>query len=491
MSIINNEIKNNPKQIKEYQLIWLCNLLKNNKKIYCSPKANGTYYQLNKIYKNYIFECEYIQQFDLYLVFDIHDYPSTQNNNYFNRMKYICSLHSQKPNVICNINDLSSIDAYIKEQNMLLSNYIKNSSDKIKWFPKSLFIICFSDYNLLDLLDTTVNFCYNTDGWIINLDNHRHIYKYKPKNHLTIDLYYDGCDFLTFGKNKIKCIMSTEEKSKNIYRCYWNDILHIWEAKEIRNDKLYPNPSNIVEDIQKLHLNYWNSSSLKSKLNNITYYTHDDVQINDPIIINILELKKKIIIHLLSSFDLSKKNILDIGCGKGSLIPIIKVNNYSTYYGIDIDPICLSISEYKFNNNKNTFIWNNFMSTELTKLFDTVFLINSIHYFLDDLNSFFTKLVNSIHNNSSVIILFLDSEKIQDFNYLDQIIIKNISHDTYHFKYPWISNTFVEKIINMSCLIRYMEKYNLNYKILQCNATSENNFINTFLGFHSLLVLTK
>ena len=523
MNIIDYNIKNNPIHIKPHQLLSICDSIRNKKNVYLSVKADGVYCQLknisNKLFnKDIIFECEYIKEIDVYLVFDIHNYPSKHNNTYNNRIKYIASLHESKPDVVLNINNINNIDTfaiYIEKQNNLLKEYIKTTNDKIKWFPKFIFntnheinLSIINDQKInneinstiskeskfIDLLDHQFDLLYGSDGWIISMDNFNSIYKYKPKNHLTIDVLYKNNKFYSSNNEIINCELKNNLVESKIYRCYWNEK-NMWTPKETRNDKSYPNPLYIIKQIENIHLDYWSASSLKSKLNKLTYYTFNDIKCNDLNISNILNYKKEIMKKIIININFKNKNILDIGCGKGMITNILKTNkiNYNSYNGIDIDYNCITLAENKYSNFKNNFIWKDFMVHEFNEKYDVIFIINTIHYFIDNLEIFFKKVKKMLsEQNGIIIILFLNSDNIkEEFNYKNELIVKRIENNFFYFKYPWLNREFNEHIIGLEYLRNYFQN---NFKIRQIehnfNNTDDNNIVTKFWLMHNIITIT-
>lgn len=483
--------KNNPVHIKSHQLIWLAK--QKNKNLYLSPKADGTYKQINIINK-LIFEAEYIEKLNLYLVFDIKNYPSVQNNTYLNRLNYLNALHKMKQATIEKVSSLNQIKKLIEIHNNNLVEYLGSNVNGIKWYPKQVFINNLKGEDLLDLLDDeNIKFNYDTDGWILTLDNFKNIFKYKPKNHLTIDLYFKNNMFFTSDNTIVNCDFENDDNKQNnsIYRCYW--LNNKWKAKDLRFDKLYPNPSYLVDELENLHQNYWTANSLKKYFNENLYYTFDEnIFIEDLVIKKILDNKKNIINRITNIITFEDKNIIDIGCGKGIFLDSIK-NHYS-YLGIDIDPCCITLAEFKYKSKKNTFIWQNFVNLELGCDYNIFLLINTIHFFINDLDSFFQKINKLLLPQCQIIILFIDYDKIlEDFNYNDELIIKKINNELFFFKYPWINKSFEEKIISGNVILQYIKKYVPNYQIkfLDIPINNDDNNVIKFWNMHSLLIIEK
>lgn len=119
----------------------------------------------------------------------------------------------------------------------------------------------------------------------------------------------------------------------------------------------------------------------------------------------------KSIFQLLNIFGYNKKNILEIGFGKGILASLL-INNEANYFGIDI-------SEFAYNELKNTL---NIKSpnksynvkignlTEIDQIFPqtrfdfVVFQSTLEHIYLEDIEIFMNKIINRLNVNAKIII---------------------------------------------------------------------------------------
>ena len=172
------------------------------------------------------FKAEYIEELNLYLIFDINI-----NQTIEDRYKLLRSLH---PSTF-NHKNLIEIDSHeqlleeISKEYKIFENYMENTNDKIKWYPKVAFKVNNFDLNfsqkINDLINKKIeikfNDYYDNDGLILTpTDGFREI-KVKPKNLMTIDLKYDGTDWLDMENNSYNNIIKVEGEYENtIYRCY-------------------------------------------------------------------------------------------------------------------------------------------------------------------------------------------------------------------------------------------------------------------------------
>jgi hypothetical protein len=200
--------------IKEKSDGVLINILPN----YIFPENNDIY--------NYDIKAEWIEELNLYLIFDI-DIPNTtiieRQNILRNLHPYTCCLNNFKE--IYNISDLIN---YITEERIILNKFINDNPEEIKWYPKGAWKInnindiFYKDIiNYIEELDDNINnfININNDGLIITPLNGLREIKIKPKSLLTIDLLFDGSNWLDDNKTIYNNILNKVENN-NIYR-FW------------------------------------------------------------------------------------------------------------------------------------------------------------------------------------------------------------------------------------------------------------------------------
>ncbi len=471
--------KTNPIHINKCALSWLS---KQQGNITLSPKADGIYAELK--YNKHIFQAEYIKEINLYLIFDTLTYPFKHSNTLINRYKWIQTLHVMKKEFKNElITSQEEFNIYTNYDSKLLEKYITNTTDNIKWFPKIMFQINMRSDDFLSLLDTNNNkLLYKTDGFIITSLKHigrlsKFVYKYKPKNELTIDILYKEGSWYMSDKQDL-CIINNvldtqllESDNQYIFRCYWDDKTQLWIPREIRLDKTKPNNINIVNELESLHKDYWKASDL------ITYYYDDTINKLDTNYIYYLQNQranyKTIILDTISKFD----NILDIGCGKGYLLQILKGKNITL---VDINPSNIFILQNKYEG-LYTYICSdmNTYSKYMIGKYDIIIFNNSLHY-MRDINEFLEN-INCIY----IYIHFIDSDLIfEKFDYNDIKIIK-MEGSLYEFNYPWKKNKFYENLLSFTKLNKKMEKH--NWKIT--NIFEYEN--DEFTKIHKYILYTK
>jgi hypothetical protein len=242
-------------------------ILINNLPINITPKFNEIIMKQVK--------AEYIEDLELYLIFDI-DIPNTslieryeilRNNHPYTKSTLETSIKS--------INNIDELILEIKNERIIFNKFLEETkNEKTRWYPKVSFIVNnISEIFKKELIQNIIenrnsdfnNFInkdgpYGCDGLILsplsNNYNFRDI-KVKPKDLMTIDLYYDGKNWLDKEKNKYNnlIIASDTKYTKNIYRCYPKNNLFV--PIDIRYDKKYPNSQNIINMIERIYNFDW------------------------------------------------------------------------------------------------------------------------------------------------------------------------------------------------------------------------------------------
>lgn len=475
--------KSNPVHIDICALSWLS---KQSPYITISPKADGTYTELK--YNNHIYQAEYIKELNLYLIFDTLTYPIKHSNTLINRYEWITKQHPIPIPTYPPVTSIDQLITIISENTTILKTYLSTTqihqTHQIKWFPKITLQLNLSVQTYLSLLDTNIDdiLVYKTDGWITTSLKHighlsKQIYKYKPKDELTVDVLYKDNQFYGLSDNNklipIKNIIPLNQThiQTHIYRCHWDPLTNNFIPKDIRNDKLYPNSINIINEIETLHNNYWSATTLSKS----PQYYYDDIIINklDTNYIKYLQIQRDIFKTNITTIMqiTNSKTIIDIGCGKGYILKFLKNKQLML---IDKDPSNIYILNNRYPN-QNKYIcanMNDYIPNQ-TQTYDLIIFNNSLHY----INSLST-LINNITNYKYIYIHGLDKDMIPTtFNYNNIIITPNPLHPTYNFNYPWKSKTFDEPIISFSSLISLMELANWKIEKIFNHDNNDDKFI--------------
>lgn len=471
--------KSNPVHIDMGALSWLS---KQSPNITISPKADGTYAELR--YNNHIYQAEYIKSFNLYLIFDTLTYPIKHSNTLINRYEWITKQHPIHIPTHPPITSITELTTIITENTTMLKTYLSlsHNPNQIKWFPKITLQINLSPQIYLSLLDTNIDniLLYKTDGWITTSLKHighlsKQIYKYKPKDELTIDVLYKDNEFYGLSDNKLTLIKNTiitpppQNPISQIYRCHWNPQTNNFTPTTIRHDKLYPNSINIITDITNLHNNYWSATTLSKSP---TYYYDNTINKLNPNYIKYLQLQREIFKTNITTIlqITNSKTIIDIGCGKGYTLKFLK-NKQLTL--IDINPSNIYILQNLYPSDQNKYIcanMNDYLPNQ-SNPHDLMLFNNSLHY----INNLST-LINNITHYKYIYIHGLDKDMIPTtFNHNNIIITP---HPTiYNFGYPWKSESFNEPIISFSFLITSMELANWKIEKIFNHDNNDDKFI--------------
>lgn len=321
---------------------------------------------------NYCVKAEYVENIDLYFVFDIDKLNTTIIERYNDIRSNHPYTNKTKLETVSSIDELIKL---IKNERIIFNKFLEETKEhQIRWYPKVAFLVnnCREEFKK-DIIQNIIVNCntqflkfineeaeYKCDGLIIspiNSNTTRDI-KIKPKNMMTIDLLYDGSNWVDKEKNKYTSIITVLLKPKQgkIYRCYPIDN-DKYQAKEIRFDKRYPNNFDVINIIQTIYKYDW------SKLD---YSKYDWSKLDWSKLDYIKELKRHSDIFREQIKKISpelNKNWLDLGCGKCILTDIIKKYSPKKYIGLDsnIDNLLYSINQ--FDDNK----WINLSICDLTE----------------------------------------------------------------------------------------------------------------------------
>jgi len=449
-------------------------------------------------FKNYCIKAEYIEEHNLYLVFDI-DIPNT---TIIERQNYLRILHpyTSSLNNFQIINTFEDLKASINYERFHISKFIEfmdtELNNELKWYPKASFKINNLNDNFVKEINNFIeevnpnknNFFINegiikNDGFIITPYNEVQELKIKPKSLLTIDLLYNGKNWKD-SNNKvwlnIKTIPEINYKVNKIYRCYPcinNSLLTFYIPKEIRYDKKLPNNNKICTLLQHLFEYDWNK---RVDYNNIYYKLNINKSI-DTNLYKLLEYNKSITINLINTFcNQYNKNWLDLGCGKCKFFENIKLYNPNTYLGIDSDINCIIKANSKYNNIENIKLYlcdlnNNWDITDYkinsfnwTVKYDYIICNFSLMHFCSD---FFWEQLDKVVKNNTIFIFNIVKENV-NWNYKNNYL--KSTNEKCNIYFSWVHNEKQsENIIKNELLNEYFLKY--NWEVLNIFNTNNNN----------------
>jgi SAM-dependent methyltransferase len=427
------------------------------------------------LFNTYQIKAEYVEDLDLYLVFDI-DIPNTSIEDRYQILRNHHTYTNDNNNIVINIKEF--VDKLLLERKNINKFIKENTKHLIKWYPKFACKVVDSNeinkeiINNIIINDTDImkTICYsdiyNCDGIIITpLDGSREI-KIKPKKLMTIDLLYDGINWLDRDNNKYNNIIQGKFKATAIYRCYPNPSNNLFTPKEIRFEKKHPNPYNVINNIMSILEYNWEQEMVQSN-----YYYEKK---------NYNKLSKRLSIMLRNQYELLEKHInnmnpeinknwLDLGCGSGKLINIIKKYSPKSYLGLDIDIKQLvkglkyhdENQNYNFNPCDIKENWNN-SKMKWLKLndmkYDYIVANFSLMHFISDL--FWEQL--NIHTKSGTKFMFnLVANNMIKWNESNSYIYVEDKETKYMFE--WVHNNMkTEPFIEEKVVVNYLNQHNWN-----------------------------
>uniref|UniRef100_A0A6C0J3M3 Methyltransferase domain-containing protein n=1 Tax=viral metagenome TaxID=1070528 RepID=A0A6C0J3M3_9ZZZZ len=465
-----------------------------NYQIFIKEKSDGTLVKrINSrlVYPNIIFDeeikAEYIEDLDLYLVFDIDLKMSIQD-----RYSYLRNLHSNTRNFV---NKGRTIKDRINRERENLKLFLQEDYESVRWYPKANFYFKFIDtdlhnwiVNIVNDIDKDLNKWLCNDGPVQNdgliitpLTGKREI-KVKPKNLMTIDLIYkdnswfdrdDYCyDDIIMNKNNHKFDNNT------IWRLYPEDNLYI--PKETRFDKTRPNPRNVVSNLINLY-----KITYQIEIPEEIYYNKKPFD-NNFIWLKIIQDNAKNIKYQLKNHNFIS-NILDLGCGKGKILEYFR--NYQSYYGIDYDSNVLISAFNKYPNNINRFNYinlsdewnstrNKWCDIDFDKKYQNLFAINSLMHFCTDT---FWEQLDKISQSNSIFTFNLVNDKGHTKHTFDKSYLY-IKDDYVHYYFEQVHNKELkEKYISKENIQEYLDKY--NWSIIDTHTSNNSNLTDYYTWY--------
>lgn len=467
-------------------------LLKLDNSIFISQKVDGInvknipkdllFPQLDSKFDNVILDGEYIKELDVYLIFNTRCNTNMFNTHFDDSLELINSHPFTKKLLTLDDmmlgNHLSESKMkllFYSEFNLLLNFCEKNNNIKNKWFPK-IFYKIIDPKNNLTILSLMEEYHYGiykkmlgsrnlltidseeyikkarikTDGIIIyDLDNRNKIMKYKPKEFMTIDIdYYNN---------------------KKIYRCYYNYETKKFEPLELRTDKKYPNPRNVVKQIKEYHKNPFTVKDLikeEEQLTFIRYYQKNGIKDKDTS--EFMMEYKYVIGSIINRREVYYSDyILDLGCGY--------FNNQlwksdKKMVGVDIDK---KIHNY-YKINKSKFINKEFRLFDFregwrisfNEKFDMCYMNMTIHYAFETkttIRRFFKQLYKILKDDGKVFITFIDSQQLftndSIIDLSDNSYIKDLGDKleiNYSFRH---SEPIIEPKLDYELIIKIFDNY--------------------------------
>jgi trans-aconitate methyltransferase len=459
-----------PIHVRDYHIPLIKQYYIENRPIYITPKIDGVHCSVN--YEGLIYECEKLGT-DVYVI-DIIKKSNAQS--FYMTLRIIEKKFGR--NIIYQPSTSKKLLSNLKSFN------IETKHDNIKLKP--FFLIKKDTFgmseweDLLEILTIECSMPYLNDGWIMYLEGFKNPLKFKPVEHLTIDILYDSTTkkCYSYEKNEID-VVNNFTKNTSIMRCYWKNCR--WLAKEIRHDKQMANKQFIISTLELMHNDYPNYKLIWNNDIELPYYQHElskSKLLSRPIKDFLTEMRDL-------TFDIIKCNIeqkdkmkiLDIGCGKGKLGKYLSKHFSFLYSGIDVDPLVLSNTCHY-----GVYYWNNINDKELKlNKADYVIFVNSFHY-VDDKCNVLKKL--SEITNTLIIFGIFEDYYMKEIN--NELVKVTKNDGKFMFNYAWKNSDFTEKVLNKKDVI---ETANMHGFVIK--TTKKFDIINDFYDLHELLVFVR
>lgn len=462
----------------------------------------------HEIIMKYQVKAEYIEDIDLYLIFDI-EIPNTtiiERYNFLRNSHYLTKHSSLKQ--ITNLNDFFDILDIERDNINYFLNYNKDQS--IKWYPKFSCLVNDSQINSQLIQEIILNkeLCrklnhsdpYNCDGLILTpIDGSREI-KIKPLTMMTIDVMFKQNKWVDRDNNDLTNIIISNrlQKDGKIYRCkpiLLNDQIK-FAVDTYRYDKKRPNPSIVINSIYNILKYDWNLDIIKT--NKRLYYYDKPKRIISNSLISMFKSHYDIILDQISKLKPSiNQNWLDLGCGKGKLIKAIKKYNPKLYLGLDIDIDCL-IKCLKYHDEyPETYIFNkcelgeNWDKTSgqwfsyYNIKYDYIIANFSLMHFFTDL---FWDQLNQIVSIGTKFIFNLVTKPININEWSEFNSFLRISDELVTYKFEWVHNEIkTEPFISEDKLMVQLKKSGW----VVINKFSINSKQNSLSNFYTWWIIEK
>jgi hypothetical protein len=463
-------------------------------------------YPYVQILNNYQVKAEYIEELDLYLIFDI-DIPNTTIEERYDILRknhpLTCNTCMQK------INSIDDFIEIFKRERYIINQFIDdNKSEPIKWYPK---FACRYDFNIIDKINIELiqniiiknelifnSKPYRCDGLILTpLDGAREI-KIKPRCMMTIDLLFNNKKWLDRNNNDWSHIIDNTKKQikgGRIYRCYPDNTFNKFNVREYRYEKKKPNTYNIVDNITVIVKYDWLSDLNQMK----KLYYDSPKKISSKEIINIIKTQTdNLVSEIVNIAPELNKSWLDLGCGKGKLIPIIKKYNPKKYLGMDADVNqlfkALHYTEakqdiYTFNPcnldknwNDTPMKWNN----HYNKIkYDYIIANFSLMHFCTD--SFWIQLNEIVHSETIFVFNLVALSNDTENEWREANSYLKIKDSKTFYKFEWIHDEEkTEPYISDKEINDYIKKY--NWKVLNKRSFNSKH---SLVNFYKWWILSK
>lgn len=436
-------------------------------------------YPSSSVISNYQVKAEYIEELDLYLVFDI-NIPNTTIIDRYNILRqahsYTSSTHLE------HIDTLDDMFKIINKERILIKNFIKeNQQNATKWYPKfACNYTYFKDKTIYKqliqqiILEQDVSISselYNCDGLILTPINGEREIKIKTKSQMTIDLMFDGKRWIDRNTNDWSNLIvkpNIPKKEGRIYRCYpqFNPELRFTVGAH-RYDKKHPNPFNVIDSVINMLNHDWTND-----LNDIeSFYYEENNLLTSTKLIQTIQAQNNLLDQRIEMLNPSfNKNWLDLGCGRGKLVHMIKKYNPKSYLGLDAD-IKQLVRALKFHDeNQNIYQfnpcdlssnweitkskWFSFKSSKIK--YDYVVANFSLMHFCTE--EFWIQLNEIVHEETKFIFNLVKQTNTNEWSESNSFL--EIKDNLVNYKFEWTHRDVkTEPLISKELITHYLTKF--------------------------------
>tara|TARA_A100001388_G_scaffold182021_1_gene136352 strand:+ start:21869 stop:22474 length:606 start_codon:yes stop_codon:yes gene_type:complete len=162
------------------------------------------------------------------------------------------------------------------------------------------------------------------------------------------------------------------------------------------------------------------------------------------------DIEKQLLWYLLVSqiFSQRYEQILDIGCGNGDNIKLMRFKKYT---GLEIDKKRISINNKKYNSKNYKFIYHDITKKSFKSdyIYDLVLMIQVLTNSLFVKEKLFESIKHLIKSSSSKFIFNTSRKNVKELNKIDALLkSKKINYKKINYGVPLIFRKFKFPILN-------------------------------------------
>lgn len=439
-------------------------------------------------YCNHIVKAEFIEDLDLYLIFDI---KTNEDMTVSEKYNYIRSLHpATRDKDLKSITSFDELCKEIKDERDNFDKFLNKDYDNYRIYPKPAWLVKNIDDEINSQLISKmlsesaqlfITDCgsYRNDGLVISPLNGSREIKVKPLSLHTIDVLNNGKFWQDREGNNLDFMINDSDKEfskDSIWRCYptfnKNDFgYYTFEPREFRFDKSKPNKSQLIDTIYNLHILNWNKLISPPK----GYFYHKSTKVYSDEWKSLCRIQNNHLEYVLDNMNPNlKSNWLDLGCDSSKLLNYIKQYNPKKYIGVDFDILRMlkGINRIDksniFQNYSNISVvdltkewmntelsWSTFNKDKFIEKFDYVVANFSLGHFISE--NFWTNLNDFVKTDTHFIFNLVNSNCSSAWSYESSYM--KLEDDFVKYKFEANDNEMVEKFISKTEIEDSLQKF--------------------------------